>query len=79
MKITYVSSVGTNDPTTASIPFHIAANGSAEIGQDAAIVLAGHSADLIVGRAWEKVEGVGVPPLRELLAKVRDHGIPVYV
>lgn len=79
MKIAYVSSVGTGDPTTASVPFHLAANGSIEAGQEPILLLAGHAADLIVGRAWERVEGVGVPALRELLAKGREHGIPVYV
>lgn len=79
MKVAYVCSVGNDDPTTASVPFHLAANGSAELGQEASVLLAGHAAELIVGRAWERVQGVGLPPLRELLAKGREHGIPVYV
>jgi hypothetical protein len=27
----------------------------------------------------ERLEGVGAPPLRELLAKLREHDVPVYV
>jgi predicted peroxiredoxin len=79
MKVAYICSTGTDDPTTASVPFHLAANGSAEVGQEASVLLAGHAADLIVGRAWERVEGVGLPPLRELVTKAREHAIPIYV
>ena len=32
MKITYFGSAGTADPTRASIPLHLAANGSVESG-----------------------------------------------
>jgi predicted peroxiredoxin len=79
MKITYVVSAGTSDATRASIPLHLAANGSVEVGHEAAIVLAGDAAELVVGDNAEKVEGVGLPPARELLAKLRDHAVPVYV
>ena len=79
MKIAYFVSSGANDPTRASIPFHLAANGSVEVGQDAVVIIAGDGAELIVGDAAEQLEGVGVPPLRDLLAKLRDHDIPVYV
>jgi hypothetical protein len=32
VKITYFASAGTADPTRASIPLHLAANGSLEVG-----------------------------------------------
>ena len=79
MKITYFASAGTSDPTRASIPLHLAANGSVEIGQETAIILGGDAAELLVGDALERVEGVGVPPARELVAKLRDHAVPVFV
>jgi predicted peroxiredoxin len=79
MRITYVVSAGTADPTKASIPLHLAANGSVEVGQEAAIVLAGDATELLVGDNAESLEGVGVPPARELLAKLRDHAVPVFV
>jgi predicted peroxiredoxin len=79
MRITYVVSAGTADPTKASIPLHLAANGSVEVGQEAAIVLAGDATELLVGDTAESLEGVGVPPARELLAKLRDHAVPVFV
>lgn len=79
MKITYFVSSGTADPTRASIPLHLAANGSLEVGQDTSIVLAGDATELLLGDNANQIEGVGVPPLRDLLNKLRDHEVPVYV
>ena len=79
MKITYFSSSGTTDPTRASIPLHLAANGSVEVGQQASIILGGDATELLIGDNAERLEGVGVPPVRELLAKLRAHAVPVFV
>ena len=79
MKITYFGSAGTADPTRASIPLHLAANGSLEVGHDTVVILGGDAAELLVGTNVEDLEGVGVPPMRELLAKLRDHEVPVFV
>ena len=79
MKITYFVSAGEADPTRASIPLHLAANGSVEIGQEASIVLGGDAAELLLGDTAAALEGLGVPPMRELLAKLRDHEVPIFV
>ena len=79
MKITYFVSAGTGDATRASVPLHLAANGSVEIGQDTSVIIGGDAAELLLGNTLETLEGVGVPPARDLLAKLRDHAIPVYV
>jgi predicted peroxiredoxin len=79
MKFLYMATKGTEDPTLASIPLHMALNGSVEVGHDVSIVLVGHAAEIVLGENPEKIEGIGVPPMRELLAKVRDHNVPVYV
>ena len=79
MKITYFVSAGTADATQASIPLHLAANGSLEVGQETTIVLGGDAAELLLDDTAETLEGVGVPPVRELLAKLRDHAVPVFV
>ena len=79
MKITYFVSTGAADATRASVPLHLAANGSVEVGQETAIVLGGDATELLIGETLQSVEGVGVPPARELLAKLRDHSVPVYV
>lgn len=79
MKITYFVSAGTADATRASIPLHLAANGSVEVGQETSIILGGDAAELLLGDNADRVEGVGVPPARELLAKLRHHEVPVFV
>ena len=79
MKILYLASVGPTDPTRASIPLHIAVNGSVEAGQECAVALAGDATELVSRGTAEGVEGVGIPPARELLQKLVDNQIPVYV
>lgn len=79
MKFVYMVTTGTNDPTKASLPLHLAANGSVEVGHDTTVILAGDATEILLGRNLDQMEGVGVPPVRELLAKLRDHSVPVYV
>jgi predicted peroxiredoxin len=79
VRITYFVSAGTSDATRASIPLHLAANGSIEVGQQTSIVLGGDATELLLDDNVDRMEGVGVPPVRELLAKLRDHAVPVYV
>jgi len=79
MRILYLSTAGTSDPTRASIPLHIAANGSIEAGQECAVVLAGDATELVSRETAEDLEGVGVPPLRDLLEKLVNNQVPVYV
>ncbi len=79
MRFLYIVSKGTNDPTLASVPLHIAANGSLEVGQEVSVVLAGDATDLVIGDNAQRMEGVGVPPARELLGKLKEHEVPVYV
>ncbi len=79
MKITYFASAGTTDPTRASIPLHLAANGSVEVGQETTIILGGDAAELLIADNAQRLEGIGLPPARELFAKARDHEVPVYI
>jgi len=79
MKALYIATSGTSDPTRASLPLHIAANGSVEASQDVAVVLVGDATELASQATANGVEGVGVPPARELLAKLVEHEVPVYV
>ncbi len=79
MRFLYIVSKGTNDPTLASVPLHIAANGSVEVGHDVSVVLAGDATDLVIGDNAQRLEGVGVPPARDLLNKLKEYEVPVYV
>ncbi len=79
MKILYLASAGALDPTRASIPLHIAANGSVGEGQDCAVALVGDATELASREKAERVEGVGIPPAKELFQKLIDNQVPVYV
>jgi hypothetical protein len=79
MKFVYIVTTGTDDPTKASLPLHLAANGSVEVGHDTAVLLAGDATEMLFGDNLEQMQGIGVPPVRELIAKLRDHAVPVYV
>jgi hypothetical protein len=77
MKLLYIVTKGTDDATLASVPLHIAANGSLEVGQGVSVVLAGDATELLIGDNTQNIEGV--PPFRELLGKLKEHQVPVYV
>jgi predicted peroxiredoxin len=79
MKILYLATAGTTDPTRASLPLHIAANGSVESGQSCTVVLAGDATELALRQTAERVEGVGIPPAKELIQKLLDNQVPVFV
>ena len=74
-----VTAAGPQDPTRASVPFHIAVNGARPAGTEVAIALAGDAAELVKPDVIDKVVGLGVPPLRELIDKCRDQDLRVYV
>jgi predicted peroxiredoxin len=79
MRVLYLATTGEGDPTRASLPLHVAANGSAEIGQECALVMIGDGTELARRAVAERVEGVGVPPVRDLVQKLVAHEVPVYV
>jgi predicted peroxiredoxin len=79
MKVLYLATAGAGDPTRASLPLHVAANGSVEIDQECAVVLAGDATELVARETAEGVEGVGVPPARELIQKLLDNQVPIYI
>ena len=78
-KLLYVATHGPDDPTKACMPFHLAVNGAAEAGIDTEINLAGDASVLIQDQVIETLTPVGFPPLRDLMAKIREKGIPIFV
>ncbi len=75
----YIATHGPDDPTKACIPFHLAVNGAAEAGIEATINLMGDAAILIQDRYIESLTPLGLPSLRDLMAKIREKEIPVYI
>ncbi|HLQ60820.1 MAG TPA: hypothetical protein VK131_03060 [Candidatus Acidoferrales bacterium] len=78
-RLLVIASTGAQDPTRASIPFHIAVNGAAAAGMDCGVALAGDATDLLKEEVVATVRGVGIPPLADLLAGCREKGIQLYV
>jgi len=78
-KLLIVTCTGPEDPTRASIPFHIAVNGAAAAGQECAVALAGDATDVLKPEVFQTVRGVGVPTLADLLAGCAQKGIRLYV
>ena len=76
--LTISTTWGTDDPTKATIPFHLA-RGAKQSGVDVRIVLVGDSTDLIRSGVADTVRGKGVPPMREVLDFARDNKIPIHV
>ena len=74
-----VASTGPEDPTRASIPFHIAVNGAKPNGTEVAVALAGDAAELLKPDVIANVLGLGIPPLRELLDKCLEKDVSFYV
>jgi predicted peroxiredoxin len=74
-----VASTGVSDPTRASIPFHIAANGAVAAGVESLIILAGDATELLRDGVAAGVRGVGIPPLAALLEKCAEANIPIHV
>ncbi|MBA2365410.1 MAG: DsrE family protein [Actinobacteria bacterium] len=79
MRFLYLVSKGADDPTLASVPLHLAVNGSAEVGHDTQILLVGDGVEVVIGSKGQDIAGVGLPPMAELLSKLKEHQIPVYV
>lgn len=77
MKFFYMSSHGTEDPSRATLPF-LMAKGAKEAGHDVEIALMGDAVVLFNDGMASGVQGVGMPPLKELMQFARDNSIPVY-
>jgi predicted peroxiredoxin len=54
-------------------------NGAAEAGIEAEINLAGDAVALIQEQYVTTVVPIGFPPLKDLVAKAQEKGIPIYI
>jgi predicted peroxiredoxin len=65
-KLLYIATHGTDDPTRATFPF-LMAKGALDAGHETGVMLMGDGALLIKDHIAEQVQGIGVPPLKELM------------
>lgn len=77
-KVLYSSTYGSDDPTRASLPFHMAL-GAIEAGHQPEIALIAEATYLMKDSVAETIQGIGMPSFKELLAKTVEHGVPVHV
>ncbi|HLQ31406.1 MAG TPA: DsrE family protein [Chloroflexota bacterium] len=77
-KILYSSTYGSDDPTRASLPFHMAL-GAIEAGHQPEIALIAEATYLMKNAVAETIQGVGMPSFKELLAKVVENKVPIHV
>ena len=74
----FIGTHGSEDPTKATLPF-LLANGALDAGHQAGIILVGDAVVLIKSTVADNVQGVGLPALKELIAKVVDNKVPINV
>ncbi len=78
MRIVYAATHGPEDPTRATLPFHLA-NGALEAGFEAKILLIGDATFVMKDSIASDIKGVAVPPLVDLMAKVKEAGVELVV
>ena len=77
-KILFVATHGTEDPTRATFPF-MEAKGAVDAGYETGVILMMEAASLIKDRVAAEVQGVGVPPLTEIIDFLVDHKVRISV
>lgn len=77
-KLLFVGTFGTDDPTRASMPF-IVASGALDRDHEPTVVLMGEAVYLLKDGVADEVHGVGFPPLRQVMDKIFDNEVPIYV
>ncbi len=77
-KLLYVGTHGTEDPTAATFPF-LMAKGAIDGGHETGITLMGEAAILIKEHIAQQVQGIGIPPLKELVEFLVSHEVPITV
>jgi uncharacterized protein involved in oxidation of intracellular sulfur len=77
-KLLYIGTHGTDDPTRATFPF-LMAKGAIDAGHETGIILMGEAAPLIKDSIAAQVQGIGVPPLKELMEFLVQRNVRISV
>ena len=67
-KLLIMGTAGMNDPTKATMPF-VAASAAIDKGIDVALILSGDATLLYKDSISDGIHGLGMPPLKDLMAK----------
>ncbi len=74
----FIATRGSDDPTMATFPFEFAVDAVVE-GNEASIALIGESVVLMKDPVADELDGFGCKPFAEVMPKVIEHQIPIYV
>ncbi len=77
-KLLYIGTAGTDDPTRATFPF-LMAKGAIDAGHEAGIILMGEAATLIKDSIAAQIQGIGVPPLKDLVEFLHGRQVRISV
>lgn len=77
-KILITSTYGSGDPTRATLPF-LTAQAFLDKGHQVGIALLAEGTFLMKDTIVDQIDGVGWPPLNELLPKVISDGASFYI
>ena len=77
-KILSVATHATDDPTKSTLAF-VTAVGALGAGKEVSIALLGDGAYIAKAAVAKSIHGVGFPPLTDLIEKVVNGNVPVYV
>lgn len=78
MKMLFLGTHGSENPTHAVLPF-LQAQGALDEGHEAEIILVGDAVVLMRDQVATATIPVGWPPVREVLSKLIEHQVPIYV
>jgi len=77
-KLLLTGTHGSEDPTRATMPFHIA-KGAIEAGHEVSISLMGDAPVVLKNDVRDAIVGVALPPLKDLFQFAVEKGVRVYV
>ncbi len=77
-RLLMIGTHATDDPTKATMPF-VVASGAIDRGHEPGIALRGEAAYIMKGTVADAIHGVGFPKLTDLMQKMVDHQVPIYV
>lgn len=77
-RILTIGTHATDDPTRASLPF-ITAAGAVAAHKEVAIALVGDAAYLARAEVTKNVQGVGFPALTDVIPRLLEAGVPIFV
>jgi len=77
MKFLFTSTHGSENPTRSTLAW-LQAKGAVEAGHQATISLVGDSVVVLREEVAENIQGMGLPPLKELITFARENKITVF-